>query len=134
MTNATPTLVFREITPHTCLQSPIEHLHNARFRFFVVRRKVMHTVFFSNFCNGRLNKSVPLSVCNVFGALLPSNCVTAATNEAADLFFSGTQQACFENTSITVRMKVVPLLTFFNRDMSTRSACHCCFGPPTSTH
>ena len=39
-------LVFREITPHTCLQGPIEPLHNARLRFFVVRRKVMHTVLF----------------------------------------------------------------------------------------
>ena len=61
------------------------------------------------------------------------NCVKAATNKAADLFFSGTHQASLENTSITVSMNVVPSLTFFNRDMSTRSACHCWFGPPTTT-
>ena len=88
---------------------------------------------FSNFCNGQLNKLVPLSVCNVFGAPLPSNCVKAATNEAADLFFNGTHHASFENTSSTVRMIVVPPLTFFNRDMSTKSACHCWFGPSTTT-
>ena len=39
-------LGFREITPHTCLQCPIEPLDNARLRFFVVRRKMMHTVLF----------------------------------------------------------------------------------------
>ena len=55
---------------------------------------------FSNFCNGRFKNSVPLSVCNVFGAHLPSNCVKAATNEAADWFFSGTHQTSFENTWI----------------------------------
>ena len=39
-------LGFRELTPHTCLQCPIEPLDNARLRFFVVRRKMMHTVLF----------------------------------------------------------------------------------------
>ena len=33
------------------------------------------------------NNSEPLSVCNVIGGLSRSNCVKAATNDAADLFF-----------------------------------------------
>ena len=88
---------------------------------------------FSNFCNDLFKNSEPLSVCNVIGGLSRSNCVKAATNDAADLFFNGMHQARFENTSITVRRNVVPSLDFFNRDMSTRSACHCWFGPPTTT-
>ena len=39
-------LGFGEITPHTCLQGPIEPLDSARFDFFVVHRKMMHTVLF----------------------------------------------------------------------------------------
>ena len=120
------------MTPHTCLQGPIEPLDNARLRFIVVRRNMMRTVLVSNFCNDRLNNSVTLSVCNVFGAPLLSNCVKAATNEAANLFFSGTHQASLETTLITISMNVVPSLTFLNRDMSTRLACHCWFGPPTT--
>ena len=88
---------------------------------------------FSNFCNDLFKNSEPLSVCNVIGGLSRSNCVKAATNDAADLFFNGMHQARFENTSNTVRRNVVPSLDIFNRDMSTRSACHCWFGPPTTT-
>ena len=126
-------LALREISPHTCLQSHVEPIDDARLRFFVVRRKVVHAVLFSNLCNDLFKNSEHLSVCNVIGGRSRSNCVKAATNDAADLFFNGMHQARFENTSSTVRRKVVPSLDFFNRDMSTRSACHCWFGPPTKT-
>ena len=79
-------LGFREITPHTCLQCPIEPLDNARLRFFVVRRKMMHTMpLLATSVTIGSKIRVPLSVCNVFGAPLLSNCVKAATNEAAEL-------------------------------------------------
>ena len=62
-----------------------------------------------------------------------SNRLKAATSDAADLLFSGMHHARFENTSITVSRNVVPSLAVFRRDMSTRSACHCWLGPPTTT-
>ena len=92
---------------------------------------------FSNRCSGRFKNSEPLSVCNVVGLLLVvtsfSNYLKAVTSDAADLLFSGMHHARFENTSITVSRNVVPSLAVFRRDMSTRSACHCWLGPPTTT-
>ena len=87
----------------------------------------------SNFCNALFKNSDPLSVCKVIGALLPSNDAKAAIRDIADLFFSGIHQARFENTSITVSRNEVPSFVLFSLDTSTRSACHCCFGPPTTT-
>ena len=106
---------LREITPHTHVRVSRVLLNLSTmlaFVSFVIRRKVEHGVLFSNFCNDRFKNSEPLSVCNVIGCLSHSNCVNAATNDAANLFFNGMHQAHFENTSITVRRNVVPLLDF----------------------
>ena len=87
----------------------------------------------SNVCNTLFRNSDPLSVCMVIGALLPINGTNAATRDTADLFYSGIHQARFENRSITVSRNAVPSFVYFSRDTSTRSACHCRFGPPTTT-
>ena len=39
-------LCFARLINHTCLQSPVEPLDDARLRFFVVLRKVVDAVLF----------------------------------------------------------------------------------------
>ena len=46
--------------------------------------------------------------------------VSAATNDAAVLFFIGTHWATFEKTSITVRRKVIPSLSVFSNSTVRR--------------
>ena len=103
-------LVFCEVSPHTRLQHTIEYFDDARLRLRVVSGAVMDAVLLQQSLKDLFRKSSPSSVCNVFGQPLVHVVVSAATNEAADLFFRGTHQATFVKTSITVRTKVMPSL------------------------
>ena len=67
---------------------------------------------FNNAWKERFRNSNPLSVCKVTGLILDNNYVNAATNDDADLFFSGMHYAHFENTSFTVSKNVIPSLSF----------------------
>ena len=89
---------------------------------------------FNKASKDRLRNSSSLSVYSVIGLISDSNSINAITNDDADLFFSRMHHALFENTSITVSKNVIPSLSFFRFDTSTRSACHYWCGPPTTTH
>ena len=119
-----PRLVFREVSPHTRLQRSIESFDDAPFRLRVVSGKVMDAVLLQQSLNGPIQKFESL-IYNVFGQPSVNVLFSAVTNDAADLFFSGTHQATFVKTSIIVRRKVIPSLSVFKFDRSRRSACHC---------
>ena len=82
----------------------------------------MDAVLLQQTLNGSIQKFESLICLQRHWPIFVNVLFSAATNDAADLFFSGTHQATFVKTSITVRRKVIPSLLFFKFDRSTRSA------------
>ena len=84
--------------------------------------------------NSRLKNSFPLSVCSRSGlrgfADVRTN-LNASRIDFQSLYFTRTDKALFENTSITVKIYLFPLLSRWSLTISAQSACHCLSILPT---
>ena len=109
-------LIFREIYPHTGLESTTKSFNDASFGLFVVCTEITDAFFFQKSCNCLFRNSFPLSVCIFCGSsLFLSRRRNDAVSEDADLFLKGVDQAFFREHASDSQKETVAVVVPFQK-------------------